>query len=101
MNTLLILVLVVLVAGLWIWRAKYGKGSLIERQAREKADQKRKILEYFDLVGDGRVKNDDVQKLCGVSDATATRYLEELEQEKLIKQIGDFGTYVYYEKRGK
>ena len=52
-------------------------------------------------VGDGRVKNDDVQKLCGVSDATATRYLEELEQEKLIKQIGDFGTYVYYEKRGK
>ena len=89
------------VVGLLIWRMKYGVGSLIARQAGEKAEQKRKILEYFDLVADGRVKNDDVQKLCGVSDATATRYLEELEQEKLIKQIGDFGTYVYYEKRGK
>jgi len=38
------------------------------------------------------------KKLLGVSDATATRYLEELEHEGLIKQQGETGKYTYYQK---
>ena len=42
--------------------------------------------------------NNDVEKLLGISDATATRYFEELEQEGKVRQIGDTGAGVYYEK---
>jgi Fic family protein len=50
-------------------------------------------------TGGARITNDDVQRLVNVSDATATRYLDELEQEKQITQVGREGKYVYYEKR--
>ena len=48
--------------------------------------------------GQGRVANNDVEKALGVSDATATRYLDELEKQGLIRQVGKEGKYVYYEK---
>jgi len=43
------------------------------------------------------------QPLSGwaVSDATATRYLEELEKEGFIRQVGRTGRHVYYEKTGQ
>ena len=44
------------------------------------------------------VTNDEVEKLIHVSDATATRYLEILEKEGKIKQIGKTGKGVTYEK---
>lgn len=73
-----------------------GMPVLIEQQAKEKEENKRKILAAF---GQGRrVTNDDVQKLLGVSDATATRYLEELEKEGKIKQVGAAGKGVYYQR---
>ena len=40
--------------------------------------------------------NNDVEKLLGVSDATATRYLDVLEQEGVVKQVGTEGKGVYY-----
>jgi DNA-binding IclR family transcriptional regulator len=36
--------------------------------------------------------------LLHVSDATATRYLETLEKEGKIKQVGKSGKYTHYEK---
>ena len=45
-----------------------------------------------------KITNDEVQQLLGVSDATAERYLEELESEGLITQSGLSGKYVYYTK---
>jgi len=45
-----------------------------------------------------RATNDDIQRILGVSDATATRYLEALEKEGLIRQVGGKGRGVYYEK---
>jgi len=36
--------------------------------------------------------------LLEISDATATRYLDELEEEGLIKQVGKTGVSVYYKK---
>ena len=70
-----------------------GEAGLISRQAGEKAKNKAKIS---GLIGSkGRITNDDVQNALGVSDATATRYLEELEKEGVLKQVGAAGKYTY------
>ena len=45
-----------------------------------------------------KISNDDVQKLLYVSDATATRYLNILEQGGKIKQTGRTGKSVFYSK---
>ena len=74
------------------------KAGLVERQAKEKEENKKKIMEFFDSVSDKRITNNDVEKLLGVSDATATRYLDELEKEGLARQAGEAGRGVYYEK---
>ncbi len=57
-------------------------------------NNKKQILEY--LKEKGKVTNDDVQELLGVSDATATRYLEQLETAGKIEQIGETGHAVHY-----
>ncbi|MCK4918409.1 MAG: DUF977 family protein [Candidatus Pacebacteria bacterium] len=46
----------------------------------------------------GRVTNNDVEKLLDVSDATATRYLQELENKGLVIQEGETGRGVFYKK---
>jgi len=43
-----------------------------------------------------RVSRSDIEKLLDVSDRTAGRYLDELEEENKIKQIGNAGRSVYY-----
>ena len=48
----------------------------------------------------GKATNDDIQALLEVSDATATAYLQELEKEGRIRQVGDTGQGVYYEING-
>lgn len=45
-----------------------------------------------------KITNDDVQKLLKISDATAERYLQELEQKGLLKQEGETGHSVFYLK---
>lgn len=70
--------------------------DLIAKQKEEKEKNLEKILIYF--TGHEKVTNDDVEKLLGVSDATATRYLEELEKEGKVRQVGTEGRFVYYEK---
>lgn len=71
------------------------KGELIERQAQEKAEHKQKIIEFFE--GKEKVSNNDIEKLLGVSDATAERYLNELEKEGVLRQKGE-SKGIYYEK---
>jgi len=57
-----------------------------------------KKLEGYVLNMKGTITNKDVEKLLGVSDATATRYLDELEKKGLLRQVGDTGRGVFYEK---
>ena len=45
------------------------------------------------------ITNDEVEKLLHVSDATATRYLSELEKRGKLKQVGTTGRGVLYVKR--
>ncbi|MFC1623503.1 winged helix-turn-helix transcriptional regulator [Patescibacteria group bacterium] len=79
-------------------RMRTGRGtnaeSLIFGQTKKKQENKSKILEF--LRNNKRIANNDVEKLLKVSDATATRYLNELEKEQKIKQIGTVGHAVYY-----
>ncbi len=55
-----------------------------------------KVLKFLQEKDGGQVTNNDVEKLLGVSDATATRYLSELERNGKITQIGTTGKGVYY-----
>lgn len=97
----IVLVLIIVAMGAWVWylmKSKNDKGGMPElarRQAEQKEEHKQKILEL--LANKDRIANDDVQKLVGVSDATATRYLNELEKEGKLRQVGERGGYVYYE----
>lgn len=72
--------------------------SLVEKQAREKAANKQKILQMLETQQS--IANDDIQAALGISDATATRYLEELEKEGHVRQVGRTGRTVRYEKEG-
>ena len=91
--------------GIWFGRRKSfdsaqdkSKPSLIGRQEREKARHLARILAAFDKssASRGRMTNNDIEKLLGVSDATVTRYMEELEREGKVRQVGAEGRYVYY-----
>lgn len=53
-----------------------------------------KILNF--LATNHKITNDEVEKLLHVSDATATRYLSQLEKEGKIKQNGTTGHAVFY-----
>ncbi len=71
-----------------------------ENEVREDVEKKRENLEKVRQIfaEQGRVANDDVEKFLGISDATATRYLDELEKEGFVRQVGKTGKHVYYEK---
>ena len=56
-----------------------------------------KIMEQF--AKQTEITNDEVEKLLHVSDATATRYLSELEKRGKLKQVGATGRSVSYVKR--
>lgn len=60
--------------------------------------RKRKRLEKIMtvLTTKSQITNDQVEKLLHVSDATATRYLSQLEREGRIKQTGKVGKAVSY-----
>jgi len=66
----------------------------ISKQKRKKEKNKGRVLEF--LHQNGKIKNNDVEILLGVSDSTAERYLDELEKERKIKQHGKIGRSVFY-----
>lgn len=70
--------------------------ELMQKQAKEKQDHLQKILEL--AYNQEKIANNDVEKLLGVSNATAERYLDELEHKGLLKQVGKIGQNVYYQK---
>ncbi|MBU1092332.1 hypothetical protein KJ836_01490 [Patescibacteria group bacterium] len=104
MNQFIYFIFGVIVGGVvvFILMRKQGNGlskgrNLIEVQAEEKEVHKQKIMEVF--ASREQMTNDDVEELLKVSDATATRYMDELEKEGRVRQVGKTGSHVYYEKR--
>lgn len=74
---------------------KMGKEAKPEDQ-KKKEENLQKIRELFNTRE--RLANNDIENLLGVSDATVTRYLDELEKEGYIRQVGKTGKFVYYER---
>ncbi len=68
--------------------------SLIDTQAAEKVQNKAKIMQF--VRERGQIQNNDVEKVAGVSNATAERYLNELEKEGKLTQHGTIGQNVHY-----
>ncbi len=95
-----IILIIVGIAGV-VLGTYFGRRRKVEKESREREDveKKKENLEKVRQIfaGQDRVANDDIEKLLGVSDATATRYLDELEKEGLIRQVGKTGKHVYYE----
>ena len=126
MTTLtIILILAVFAFGFWVWKLRKSIGELEKRLAdksAEKPEEKKAdgkadglakinqerieakergkglILEF--LKEKGRITNNETEKLLGISDASATRYLDELEKEGKIRQLGATGSKVAYEPIG-
>ena len=84
---------------LWIYIGKAGyrkHESPNTRQIEAKEKHLEQILVSFGAVDE--ITNDKVEQLLGVSDATAERYLNELEQMGKLAQIGKTGKYVIYRR---
>ena len=93
MNTLFLILIGI--AGGWLGyeMAVRKKESTLIDILSEKQKNKKKIVEH--MQANLKITNNDVEKLTGVSDATAERYLNELEQEGVLRQIGK-GRYSHY-----
>ena len=91
----IILGILVIVVGYYFTarRKVMGLGAVGRRQTAKNANIS-KLKEY--LNGKERVTNDDIERFLEVSDSTATRYMDELEREGFVEQIGSKGRHVYY-----
>ncbi|MCK5059754.1 MAG: hypothetical protein KAR00_01235 [Candidatus Pacebacteria bacterium] len=65
----------------------------IQERRRKKLD---KVVALFETKP--QITNKDIQKLLRISSATAVRYLDILEAENRIKQVGNTGKSVFYTK---
>lgn len=95
MNYLLLILatLAGIALGMYIARRKANAG-FIAKQMEQKTENKQKILAF--IQANGKIQNNDVEKLAGVSNATAERYLDELEKEGKLTQHGTIGQGVFY-----
>jgi len=94
MNYLILIIVAVMGIIIGSYFGSQKKQSLIFGQMERKRENKEKILEF--LQENEKITNNDVEKLVNVSDSTAERYLNELEKEGKIKQIGAIGQGVFY-----
>ena len=76
-------------------RKVVGIASHAQNQQSEKQGRKEKVLAM--IREKGSVTNNDIETALGVSDASATNYLQELEREGKIEQIGERGRFVSYQ----
>ena len=90
---LIIVAVIGIALGMYIARRKANAG-FIAKQVEQKAENKEKILAF--VQEHGKIQNNDVEKLVGVSNATAERYLDELEKEGRLSQHGTIGQGVFY-----
>ena len=65
--------------------------NAIQFRKRKKLDR---VMSLF--LKQSKITNDEVEKFLHMSDATATRYLSQLEKENKIKQVGKTGKGVSY-----
>ena len=96
MNLLTLILVGILGIALGMYLGRRNSGGLIAEQTQKKTENKEKILRALHSSPEGKITNNEIEKLLSVSDATATRYLNELEKEGRVKQVGATGHAVYY-----
>jgi predicted HTH transcriptional regulator len=97
------------ILGIWLGRllgARRGKGlnknEMTELRQKAQVARSEKVQSTKDKILQaakqrGKITNNDVERMfCGMSDSTAGRYLNDLEKEGKLKQIGEHGRGVYY-----
>jgi len=94
MNYLALIIVAIAGIALGMYIARRNGNGLIAEQSAKKAENKQKILAF--VQEHEQIKNDDVEKLAGVSNATAERYLSELEKGGKLTQHGKIGQSVFY-----
>lgn len=77
-------------------RIKRKSKKLLDRQADEKKRNLEAILGILETQTP--LTNNHIEQLLGISDATATRYLDELEKQGKVRQVGATGKDVFYER---
>lgn len=83
--------LIGLALGYWLGLKRGLNGAGADKSRRDK------VLALFGSKAE--ITNDDVQKALCVSDATATRVLDEMEKSGYLIQIGDTGSGVTYHRK--
>ncbi|MEI7462835.1 MAG: helix-turn-helix domain-containing protein [Candidatus Taylorbacteria bacterium] len=69
----------------------------VSKQTGEKEHNKEAIIGLMES-GNQPLTNEHIRQMSGVSEATAIRYLDELEKEGKVKQVGRTGAHVFYDK---
>jgi Fic family protein len=96
MTILIVLILVIVVIAIVLWRRE--KNVVDNRPnadvIKTKHDHLSRTLSF--ARDRGTITNNDIENLLGVSDATAERYLNELEAEGELVQVGGTGRGVKY-----
>jgi len=74
-----------------------GEGETVinPEQVKKRKENLGQIIGF--MAVNPQITNNDVEKLLGVSNATAERYLNELEGQGKIVQVGKTGQGVYYQ----
>jgi len=93
----LIGIIIGFVAGYFIGKRNKSE-TFINDAEKMKSENMTRLNDFITEETDGEINNGDVRKLLNVSDTTACRYLDDLEKEGLIKQVGSDGPKVYYKK---
>ena len=75
-------------------KTSYSREKAKEAIQERNTKRKQKILELVEQKE--KITNNDVEQMLNVSDATARNYLDDLEKENKLKQIGKEGRGVYY-----
>ncbi|MBI2356137.1 MAG: HTH domain-containing protein [Candidatus Doudnabacteria bacterium] len=73
-----------------------GKVLLNPEQVKRKEKNLQKIMRFMETHE--QLTNDEVERMLNVSNNTAERYLDELEKQGRLRQIGRTGRSVIYRK---
>lgn len=94
MNYIVLIIVAVAGIALGMYLARRNGDGFIAEQSAKKMENKQKILAF--VQEHEKIQNNDVEKLAGVSNATAERYLDELEKQGKLTQHGTIGQGVFY-----
>lgn len=100
-NLLILLIIIFIVAVIIYYFKLKNKHNKNYSQAHKKIQErkemnKERIMKLFE--NKERITNNDVESSLLIADSTVTNYIDELEREGKIKQIGTEGRGVYYLK---